>query len=71
MMKSEVTSSRLRRVVEYEVDFIRRACEKEIAERDIAISKKDIAIAEKDIAISKKDAEINFLKAKLKENGIE
>ena len=85
LLKPEVENSRLRNVIEYEVDFIRKSYEKEIAERDNVIAEKDIAlsakdstIAEKDIALSAKDStiaekddEINLLKAKLKENGIE
>lgn len=57
MMKPEVVNSRLRDVVEFEVDYIKKAYEHDLAE--------------KDSVISQKDDEISMLKAKLKENGIE
>ena len=63
MMKSEVDNSRLRDVVDFEVDYIRRSLEHEL-------SKKDELISQKNLEISRKDQEIELLKAKLQENGI-
>ena len=56
-MKPELVNSRLRDVVEFEVDYIKRSLEQELSE--------------KDEVISEKDNEISMLKAKLEENGIE
>jgi len=63
MMKSEVDNSRLRDVVDFEVNYIRRSLEHEL-------SKKDELISQKNLEISRKDQEIELLKAKLQENGI-
>lgn len=60
MLEGEVQNSRLRDVVEFEVNFAKRAFEKELAEKDQALS-------EKDEVISQKDNEISMLKAKLEE----
>ena len=70
MMKPEVVNSRLRDVVEFEVDYIKRSLEQELSEKDEVISEKDEVISEKDVLISEKDNEISMLKAKLEENGI-
>ena len=64
MLKPEAVNSRLRDVVDFEVDYIRRSLEQEVIERDKTIF-------EMDKTISEKDDEIGRLKAKLKENGIE
>ena len=63
MLKPEVDNSRLRDVVDFEVDYIRRSLEHEL-------SKKDELISQKNLEISRKDQEIELLKAKLQENGI-
>lgn len=57
MMRPEVVNSRLRDVVDFEVDYIKRSYEKELSE--------------KDSLISEKDNEISLLKAKLRLNGID
>ena len=64
MLEPEVDNSRLRMVVEFEMDYERRAFEKELAEKDEAISVRDSVIV-------KKEDEIKLLKQKLEENGIE
>ena len=78
MMKPEVVNSRLRDVVEFEVDYIKRSLEHELSEKDEVISEKndvisqkEKVISQKDEVISQKDNEISMLKAKLEENGIE
>ena len=78
MLEPEVDNSRLRMVVEFEMDYERRAFEKELVEKDEAISVRDDAIsvrdsviAEKDRVIVRKKDEIKFLKQKLEENGID
>ena len=77
MMKSEVDNSRLRDVVDFEVDYIRRSLEHELSKKDELISQKNLEISKMDREISKmdcelsrKDQEIELLKAKLRENGI-
>ena len=75
MIEPEVVNSRLRDVVEFEVDYIRRFLEQEqaekLAEMDNVISEKNSVISEKENVILEKDNEIRMLKAKLKENGID
>ncbi len=56
LMKPEVDNSRLREVVDFEVDYIRRSLEQELSK--------------KEDELSKKNQEIKLLKAKLQENGI-
>ena len=77
MMKSEVDNSRLRDVVDFEVDYIRRSLEHELSKKDelisqknLEISKMDSELSKMDSEISRKDQEIELLKAKLQENGI-
>ncbi|MBO6122332.1 MAG: hypothetical protein J6P09_00625 [Methanobrevibacter sp.] len=77
MMKSEVDNSRLRDVVDFEVDYIRRSLEHELSKKDELISQKNLEISKMDRELSKmdcelsrKDQEIELLKAKLRENGI-
>ena len=82
MIEPEVMNSRLRDVVEFEVDYIRRSLEQEqaeklaerdrvISERNKSISERNKTISERNMTISEKDKEIRMLKAKLEENGIE
>ena len=63
MLKPEVDNSRLREVVDFEVDYIRRSLEQELSEKNKELSKMDCEL-------SRKDQEIELLKAKLRENGI-
>ena len=63
MLKPEVDNSRLREVVDFEVDYIRRSLEQELSEKNKELSKMDCEL-------SRKDQEIELLKAKLQENGI-
>lgn len=60
MMNPEVSNSRLRDVIDYEVDYARKAFEKELKEKDEENAEK----------LAKKDNEIKFLKEKLEENNI-
>ena len=71
LVEPELISSRLRDVVDFEVDYIKRSYEEEISEMGDVIAKMSSALAEKENAIAEKDREISILKAKLKENGIE
>ena len=56
MIDSELDLSKLRDVIDFEVDYIIRSYEKELSEKD------DI--------LAEKDKEIEILKAKLHENGM-
>ena len=71
LIEPELDNSWLRDVVDFEVNFIRRALEAEIAEKVNLIAEKDSLIAEKDSLIAEKDDEIARLKAKLAEKGLE
>jgi uncharacterized protein (DUF3084 family) len=70
-MEYEVISSRLRDVVEFEVDYIRKSYEQELSEKNKLISQKNDLISQKNDLISQKDDEIRYLKSKLRENGID
>ena len=84
MLKPEVDNSRLREVVDFEVDYIRRSLEQELSEKnkelfkkneelskmDSELSKMDSELSKMDCELSRKDQEIELLKAKLQENGI-
>ena len=63
MIDSELDLSKLRDVIDFEVDYIIRLYEKELSE-------KDTILAEKDTILAEKDKEIEILKAKLHENGM-
>ena len=56
MIDSELDLSKLRDVIDFEVDYIIRLYEKELSE--------------KDTILAEKDKEIEILKAKLHENGM-
>ena len=84
MLGETVDNDRLRMVWEYVVDFERQLLLRKIAEEGIEAVQKDpkfeiyfpkqalkIKLAEKEALINEKDAEIDALKAKLKENGID
>ena len=64
MIEPELDVSKLRDVIDFEVDYIKKSYEKELSEKD------DI-LAEKDTILAEKDKEIQELKAKLNENGID
>ena len=59
MIEPELDASKLRDVIDFEVDYIKKSYEKELSEKD------DI-LAEKDTILAEKDKEIEELKAKLK-----
>ena len=59
MIDSELDLSKLRDVIDFEVDYIIRSYEKELSE-------KDMVLAEKDTILVEKDKEIEELKARLK-----
>ena len=56
MIETELDASKLRDVIDFEVDYIKKSYEKELSE--------------KDTILAEKDKEIEILKAKLHENGI-
>ena len=56
MIDSELDLSKLRDVIDFEVDYIKKSYEKELSE--------------KDTILAEKDKEIEILKAKLHENGM-
>jgi len=64
LIEPEIDKSRLKDVIDFEVDYVKKSYEKELADMGDAL-------AEKDIAIANKDDEICRLMDKLKENGIE
>ena len=84
MLGPEISNSRLRDVIDFEVDYTIKGYEKQIQERDeeiveinkelVEINKelvdKDKELVDKDEEIVEKDKEITLLKAKLEENGI-
>ena len=71
MIEPEIDKSRLKDVIDFEVDYVKKSYEKELADMGDALAEKDIAIANKDDVIANKDDEIRRLRDKLKENGIE
>lgn len=77
LIEPELRNSRLRDVVDFEVNYIRKSYEQDLSElKDIidemshSITSKDAAIADKDAVIADKDEEIRILKEKLAKNGI-
>ncbi len=64
MIEPELNVSKLRDVIDFEVDYIKKSYEKELSEKDDILAKKDDILAEK-------DKEIEELKAKLNEKGID
>ncbi len=56
MIEPELDLSKLRDVIDFEVDYIKKSYEKELSE--------------KDTILAEKDKEIEILKAKLHENGM-
>ena len=85
LIEPEIDKSRLKDVIDFEVDYVKKSYEKELADMGDALAEKDIAIANKDDVIANKeeviankeeviankDDEIRRLRDKLKENGIE
>lgn len=57
MMNPEVRNSRMRDVIDYEIDYARKAFEKELQEE---LSKKDKEISKKDNELSEKDNELSI-----------
>ena len=70
MIDSELDLSKLRDVIDFEVDYIIKSYEKELSEKDTILAEKDTILAEKDTILAEKDKEIEILKAKLHENGM-
>ena len=84
LIEPELSKSKLRDVIDFEVDYVRKSYEKDVSElnevidemshsiasKDAAIADKDAAIADKDAVIADKDEEIRILKEKLAKNGI-
>lgn len=84
MLGPEISNSRLRDVIDFEVDYTIKGYEKQIQEKDdeiVEINKelvdkdkelvdKNKELVDKDEEIVEKDNEITLLKAKLEENGI-
>ena len=85
LIEPELSKSKLRDVIDFEVDYVRKSYEKDVSElnevidemshsiasKDAAIADKDAAIADKDAVIADKDEEIRILKEKLAKNGIQ
>ena len=65
MLKPEVDNSRLRDVVDFEVDYIRRSLEHELSKKDELISQKNLEISKMDREISKMDREISKMDREL------
>ena len=70
MMKPEVTDSRMRDVIEFEVNYAVKTFEKELKDKDDALSKKDIELSKKDIELSEITKETERLKTILKAHDI-
>ena len=70
MLGPEISNSRLRDVIDFEVDYTIKGYEKQIQERDEEIVEINKELVDKDEEIVEKDKEIILLKAKLEENGI-
>ena len=66
MIEPELDASKLRDVIDFEVDYIKKSYEKELSEKDDILAEKDSILAEKDMILAEKDKEIEELKAKLK-----
>ena len=66
MIEPELNLSKLRDVIDFEVDYIKKSYEKELSEKDTILAEKDTILAEKDTILAEKDKEIEELKAKLK-----
>ena len=66
MIEPELDASKLRDVIDFEVDYIKKSYEKELSEKDDILAEKDTILAEKDTILAEKDKEIEELKAKLK-----
>lgn len=78
LIEPELSKSKLRDVIDFEVDYVRKSYEKDvselnevIADKDAALADKDATIADKDAALADKDEEIRILKEKLAKNGIQ
>ncbi|WP_405265290.1 hypothetical protein [Methanobrevibacter sp.] len=67
MIDSNIDLSKLRDVIDFEVDYIIKSYEKELSEKDDILAEK---LAEKDDILAEKDKEIEILKAKLHETGM-
>ena len=70
LIEPEINKSKLRDVIDFEVDFIRKSYEHELSEKDELIADKDAVIAGMNVVIADKNKEIRLLKAKLAEKGI-
>ena len=84
MIEREIDISRLRCVIDFEVDYMRRSYEQELAEKDDTINQMGEALDQKgdeinqkadainrlDEVLNQKEEEIKSLKSILKENGI-
>ena len=84
LIKHDIDRSRLRDVIEFEVDYATKSLQKELIEKneilnqkdkvinhkDEALNHKDEALNHKDEALNQKDEEIKSLKSILKANGI-
>ena len=72
LIKPDLENSRLRNVIDFEVDYMRKSLEaeieskqKSIEEMSEALAEKDASLAEKDASLAEKDDEISNLKAQL------
>ncbi|MBE6500469.1 MAG: hypothetical protein E7Z80_08010 [Methanobrevibacter thaueri] len=71
MINPEINISRLKDVIDFEVDYIKRSYEKELAENKKTLAENKHALDITNQKLVEKDKEIRALKNKLKENGIE
>lgn len=67
MMKPEVENTRMRNVIEYEVDYAVKSFEKEIEEKDKTISEKNKEISKMGEELSKRDEELSKRDEKIKQ----
>ena len=71
MMEQEVINNRLRNVIDFEIEYERKAFKKELNDKDNEISKKNNELSKRYEEITAKDDEIKKLKAILNQHDID
>ena len=71
MMEREVINNRLREVIDFEIDYERKALRKELKEKDEELTKKNNELSKKDSELTKKNNENKKLKAILNQHNID
>ena len=71
MLEREVINNRLREVIDFEIDYERKALRKELKEKDEELTKKNNELSKKDSELTKKNNENKKLKAILNQHNID